>query len=106
MLNLKNKPKLSQELSNQTKLFELKRKIAKTFGVQTAEELAYKTTYTELAAGMVVVKLGEGIKLTEYNKELLRDCVKAIYGENVQIVTNKRTHKLSSPVTNIGNEVA
>lgn len=81
-----------------TKLPELRRKIAKTFGIQTAEELANKTTYIELTDHKLAVKLREGVKLTEYDKERLRDCINAVYGENVQIVTNKP--KVSEPVTN------
>lgn len=82
----------------QTKLFELKRKIAKTFGVQTAEELANKTSYIELTDHKLAVKLREGVKLTEYDKERLRNCIKAVYGENVEIVTSKP--KVSESSTN------
>jgi hypothetical protein len=84
--------------TQQTRLSELRRKIAKTFGIQTAEELANKTTYVELTDHKLAVKLREGVKLTEYDKERLRDCINAVYGENVQIVTNKP--KVSEPVTN------
>jgi hypothetical protein len=83
--------------TQQTKLFELKRKIAKTFGVQTAEELANKTSYIELTDHKLAVKLREGVKLTEYDKERLRNCIKAVYGENVEIVTGKP--KVSESVT-------
>jgi hypothetical protein len=82
----------------QTKLFELKRKIAKTFGVQTAEELANKTNYIELTDHKLAVKLREGVQLTEYDKERLRNCIKAVYGENVEIVTGKP--KVSESITN------
>jgi len=102
-------PKLHEGLSHsqpdtkpiatqQTRLFELKRRIAKTFGVQTAEELTNKTSYIELTDHKLAVKLGEGVKLTEYDKERLRDCIKAVYGFSVQIVTGKP--KISQSVTN------
>lgn len=83
--------------TQQTKLLELRRKIAKTFGIQTAEELANKTNYIELTDHKLAVRLGEGIKLTEYDKERLRDCIKAVYGENVEIVTGRP--KISESVT-------
>lgn len=44
------------------------------------------------------MKLGDCVTLTEYDKERLRDCIKAIYGENVQIVTSKP--KVSESSTN------
>ena len=93
-----SQPDTNQIATQQTKLFELKRKIAQTFGIQTAEELANKTNYTELTDHKLAVKLREGVKLTEYDKERLRDCIKAVYGESVQIVTSKP--KISEPVTN------
>ena len=49
----------------ETKLPELRRKIAKTFGVQTA--------YIELTADKLAVRLGEGVKITDHNKERLRE---------------------------------
>jgi hypothetical protein len=93
-----SQPDANQMALQQMKLFELKRKIAKTFGVQTAEELANKTSYIELTDHKLAVKLREGVKLTDYDKERLRNCIKAVYGENVEIVTSKP--KVSQSATN------
>jgi hypothetical protein len=103
-----SEPDASHIALQQTRLPELRRKIAKTFGVKTAQELAYETTYTELTADKIAVRLGSGVKLTEYDRECLRDCIKAVYGENVQIVTNKpkQASKPAEPLVNTGFDTA
>lgn len=64
--------------------------IFKTFGHETATQLVKNCEVNLIEEGKVGIKLGEGVIITNYEKEQLRGCIRSVYGENTKIVSLNR----------------
>jgi len=88
----------SEEVTvNTDKPIRLQQEIFKSFNPKTYEEIMENCTFTELEPNKLGISIQDEFSLNLEDKEKLKTCIRAVYGDEVKMVSTSSQNKQEAP---------
>ena len=95
---VKQDTKASEEvIVNTDKPTQLRQEIFKSFNPKTYEEIMENCTFTELEPNKLGISIQDEFSLNLEDKEKLKTCIRAVYGDEVKMVSTSSQNKQEAP---------